>query len=148
LNECVPSFSCIRSRCLRGAVCAYHVIDILQHPHRASCHRGCTPSFDRTPRAIDDLKGIAMRDLFKGGEMGVVRHCGKASEENDEDVIRVSLSMYGGALARKEHPVAALTEGEVVRDLGEVGVGVEALDYGLYLLNVVKTQVLGIRLNI
>jgi hypothetical protein len=47
-------------------------------------------------------------------------------------------SVDGGALAREGDPVSALAKGEVVRELRKVGVGVEALDCGLYLLNVVK----------
>ena len=43
--------------------------------------------------------------------------------------------MNAGALARERHPVAALAKGKVVRELGEVGVGVEALDCGFYLLD-------------
>jgi hypothetical protein len=51
---------------------------------------------------------------------------------------RVSLSMYAGTLARERHPVSALAKGKVVRDLGEVGVGVEALDCGFNSLDFLK----------
>ena len=46
--------------------------------------------------------------------------------------------MNAGALARERHPVAALAKGKVVRELGEVGVGVEALDRGFNFLDFVK----------
>jgi hypothetical protein len=46
--------------------------------------------------------------------------------------------MNAGALARERYPVPTLTKGKVVRDLGEVGVGVEALDRGFNFLDFVK----------
>jgi hypothetical protein len=55
--------------------------------------------------------------------------------------------MYAGALARKKHPVPTLAEGEVVRKLRKVGVGVEALDCGLYLLNIFQGEGRGSLLN-
>jgi hypothetical protein len=39
--------------------------------------------------------------------------------------------MNAGALAREWYPVPTFAKGEMVRELGEVGVGVEALDCGL-----------------
>jgi hypothetical protein len=63
---------------------------------------------------------------------------GLGYDEVDKGHRMVSLSMYAGALTRIEHPVPALAKGKVVRDLGKVGVGVECLDCGLYLLNLVK----------
>jgi hypothetical protein len=56
--------------------------------------------------------------------------------------------MYGGALAGEKHPVAALAEGEVVRHLRKIGVGLKALDRGFYLLNVGRGEGFSIRLNI
>jgi hypothetical protein len=44
--------------------------------------------------------------------------------------------------------VAAFAKSKVVRDLGKVSVGVEALDCGFNLLNVVKGKGFSIRLNI
>ena len=46
--------------------------------------------------------------------------------------------MYAGTLARERHPVSALAKGKVVRDLGKVGIGVEALDCGFNFLDFVK----------
>jgi hypothetical protein len=46
--------------------------------------------------------------------------------------------MNAGALARKGNPMSALAKGKVVRDLGKVGIGVEALDCGFNFLDFVK----------
>jgi hypothetical protein len=88
----------------------------------------------------DDVVSFLVK-LTESTELGV-------GDERLSGGHRVSLSMYGGTAARKKRPVPALAESKVVRGLRKVGVRVEALDYGLYLLNIVKTQVLGIRLNI
>jgi hypothetical protein len=56
----------------------------------------------------------------------------------------IVFSMHGSALAREKHPVPTFAESEMVRGVGEVSVGVEALDCGFYLLNVVRGWGFGI----